>query len=64
MGIIKNESGHSGDGTLKLTVSEEWTDGITDFLHVDIDPQKLKSDQKFFAWAWSKMGEARLVMRL
>ena len=29
----------------KLTGSEEWTDGATDFLHVDRDPQKLKADQ-------------------
>ena len=32
----------------KLTVSEKWTDGITDFLHVDTDSQKFKADQKNF----------------
>ena len=35
--ILKNWRGQSGLWTLKLTVSEEWTDGITDFLHVDAD---------------------------
>ena len=34
--MIKNVYGKSCDGSLKLTVSEEWTDGITDFLHVDV----------------------------
>ena len=35
--MAKNGYGQSGDGTLKLTVFEEWTDGIDklDFLHVD-----------------------------
>ena len=30
MGVVMVKSGysHSGDGTLKLTVFEEWTDGI------------------------------------
>ena len=44
VGMVKNRFGQSGDGTLKLTVSEEWTDTITDFLHVDKDSQKLKAD--------------------
>ena len=43
-GFCQNGFGQSGDGTLKLTVSEEWTDGITDFFHVDKDSQKLKAD--------------------
>ena len=34
------------------------------FLHVDIDSQKLKADQKFFGWEWSKMDVAGLVMGL
>ena len=38
----------------------EWTD----FLHVDTDSQKLKADQKFIGWAWSRMGVASLVMGL
>ena len=29
---------------------------LTDFLHVVTDSQKLKTDQKFIGWAWSKMG--------
>ena len=57
--MVKNGCGQSGDGTLKLTVSEE-----TDFLLVDIDSQKPKVDQKMFGWAWSKMGVASLVMEL
>ena len=31
---------------------EEWTDRITDFLHVDPDSQKLEANQTFFGWAW------------
>ena len=48
--MIKNGCGQSGDGTLKLNVSEEWTDGITDFLHVVTQSQTLKTDQKFVGW--------------
>ena len=63
--MVKNGYGQSGHGTLKLTtVSKEWTVGITDFLYVDTDSQKLKTDQKFFGWAWSKMGGANLVTGL
>ena len=47
VGIVKNGSGQSGDRTLKLTVSKEWTIGITDFLHVGTDSQKLKADRNF-----------------
>ena len=36
----------------------------TEFLHVDRDSQKLKADQKFFGWAWPKMGAASLVTGL
>ena len=42
--MVKNKCGQSGDGTLKLTVSEVWTDEITDLLHADTDSQKLKAD--------------------
>ena len=49
VGMIKNGCSQSGDGTLKLTVSEEWTGGITNFLHVGTDSKKLKADlQSFF----------------
>ena len=51
VGMVKNGCGQSCYGTLKLTVSEEWTDGINEFLHVDADSQKLKADQKYFGWA-------------
>ena len=37
---------------------------LTNFLHVDTDSQKLKADQKFIGWAWSKMGVAILVTGL
>ena len=47
VGVVKNGCNQSDDGTLKLTVSEESTDGITDFLHVGTDLQKLKADQSF-----------------
>ena len=48
VGIVKSGCGQSGDMFLKLTVSEEWTDGRTDSLHVCTDSKKLKTDQKFF----------------
>ena len=47
----QNGCGQSGGRTLKLTLPEDWTDGITDFLYVDTDWQKLKANQKFFRWA-------------
>ena len=62
--MIRNGCGQSGGGTLKLTVSEKWTDGITDFLHVDTDSQKLKADQNFFGRAWSKMDVASLELAI
>ena len=33
-------------------------------MHVDTDSQKLKADQKFFRWEWSKMGVVSLVMQI
>ena len=64
MGIVTNECGQSSHATLKLTVSEKWTDGIKRFLHVGTDSQKVEADQIFFGWAWSKMGVANLVTGL
>ena len=49
VGIVKNKCGQSFDRALKLAVSERWTDGISCFLHVDTDSQKLKADPK---WVW------------
>ena len=49
-GMVKNECVRSGHWTLKLTVSEEITDG-TDFLHAGIISRKLKGDWKFLGWA-------------
>ena len=50
-GMVKNGCDQSCNETLKLTVSEEWTDGINWFMHVDTDSQKLKAYQKIFGWA-------------
>ena len=47
VGMVKNGCDQSGDGTLKLTVSKEWTDGITHFVCIDTDSEKLKADQNF-----------------
>ena len=33
-------------------------------MHVDTDSQKLKADQTFIGWAWSKMGVLSLVTGL
>ena len=61
VGMVKNGFGQSGDGILKLTLSEELTDGITDFLHVDTDSEKLgklKVNSTIFGWACSKIAMA------
>ena len=64
VGMVKNECGQSGDRALKLNVSEEWVDGMTDFLHVGADSQRLNANQEFFRRAWSKVNVASLVMGL
>ena len=48
MGIVTNECDQSSHATLKLTVSEKWTDGIKRFLHVGTDSRKVQADQNFF----------------
>ena len=53
---LKNGCGESGHKTLNLTVKNELMKQ-TDFLHVDIDSQKLKADQIFLEehcqkWVW------------
>ena len=48
--MVKNEYGQSGLWTIKLGVSQE--------------SQKLKADQNFIGWVWSKMGEASPVTGL
>ena len=58
--MSKHECGQSGDGTLKLTVSEEWTEEIN-FLYVNVNSQKLKTDQKLLGWVSSKMDVISLV---
>ena len=39
----RNRCGHSGQGTLKLAVSQEWIDGMKPFLYADTNTGKLKS---------------------
>ena len=67
----KNGCGQSGDWTLKLTVSEKWTDGTLNwFLHVDTWSQKLKSWSKIFwvghaqKWIWSVWSRDSKMNRL
>ena len=64
--MFKNRFEQSGEGTLKFTVSEEWTDGMYKLIFYMLmhDHQKLKADQKFFRWAWLEMGMASLVTGL
>ena len=64
--LVKNERDQSGNGTLKLTVSEEWTDGIYKLIFCMLirNHQKLKADQKILGWTWPKMGSASLVTGL
>ena len=45
--MVINGCGHSGHGTLKLTLCEEWTDEINWFLHLDTDSQKLRLIKNF-----------------
>ena len=54
--MVKYGGDQPGPWTLKLTVSPEWTDGITWFFawwHKFIQIKR---------WAWSKMGLVRLIM--
>ena len=49
MSMIKNGYGQSGDGTLKLTLFEEWADGIGKMIFwMLIRVQKLKAGQNYF----------------
>ena len=62
--LVQFHTNFSGDRTLKSTTSEEWNDGINDFLHVDAWSQKLKADQNFLGGHLPKMGVDSLVMEL
>ena len=57
----KNGSSQSGDKILKLTESEDWTDGIIWFFTCWYRFTKIKADKKLLGQAWSKMGLASLV---
>ena len=58
MGMAKNGCGWSGHGTLKLTVSQNRTDGINWFFYAGTNSGKLKVDSIIFGWALSKMAVA------
>ena len=66
MSMVKNGYGQSGDGTQKLTVFEEWTDGIDKLIFCMLCDHKnwSKADQKNFGCEWSKMGVASQVIGL
>ena len=53
--MVGNWSGQSGQGTLKLAVSQEWINGMNWFLHA-ADSGKLKVVSMIFGWTWLKMG--------
>ena len=55
-GIFKNECSQSGLWTLKLTVSEEWTDGINWLFACWYVITKVKSWSKFFWMGMVKNG--------
>ena len=42
LGMVENGCGQSGHGTLKLTVSQEWIDGMNWFLHAGVNSGNLK----------------------
>ena len=48
--MMKNGCGQSGHGTLELTVSQEWIDEWTDFLHAGANLGKLKFNSLIFEW--------------
>ena len=60
MGMVTKGCGRSGDRTVKLTVFEQMEQA--DVFHVDTDSQKLKVEQKYLEWLWSRIGVASLVM--
>ena len=59
--MVRKGCGQSGQETLKLTLSEEWTEGVNWFFYVYTNSQKVKVDREFFKWALSKMGVVSLV---
>ena len=42
MDIVRNGQRQSGHGTVKLTVSQKWIDGMNWFLHAGANSGKLK----------------------
>lgn len=53
--MVKNRTGYSGLRTLKLAVSQDGINGITDFLHGDAILGKLKVTVIIIGWVWSKI---------
>ena len=56
MGVVKNGCGKSGYRALKLTVSQECTDGVSRFFNAGANSGKLKVASMIFEWVWSKIG--------
>ena len=56
LSLVKNVCGQFGDGTLKLTVSEEWADGINLFFACWYRFTKFKSWSKNFCVGMVKNG--------
>ena len=56
LGLFKNGSGQSGDGTLKLNVSEKWIDGINWYFTCWYVITKIKSWSKIFWVSMIKNG--------
>ena len=59
--MVKNGCDQSGLKDLKLTVSQEWIDGMNWFFACWCKFMKVIS--MIFGWAWSKIGLANLFMR-
>ena len=62
--MVRIGCGQSGHGTLKLTVSQEWSDGMNWFLHAGANSGKLKAISMILGWVWSKMGMAMVPYNL
>ena len=56
--MVKNGLDQSGQGTLKLTASQEWTDGINIFLGAGANSGNLKFISIIFGWIKSKLNVA------
>ena len=64
VGVVKNACGQSGDGTLKLTLSEEWTNGINWFFACWCRFITVKSWSKFYWVGMVKNGCSNYMNRV